>query len=296
MKRMIPAFVLSAALAGCFGETTIDTSSAEALNESVSEIATDLPPQERTRFQAAVQTLIKANRKDGMSLDQVAAALAPSIGGKTAAEVIAAADAWVVAEEKRLAEQERQKRLSELDADIRQYTAEITKLEKVIASEKASAEKGLSEFSLANARYYWRGPSSQQYPVIEVDLSNLHGRDVETVTVRGTLRKTGQPGPVVDGQLRYEFPAHLRAGKTGTMHFEPDVYGDWAEESLRERDDLRLDMELVNVSYPDGDELIKTYVYRGEDPVIQLEAATRRLSNAKAELEKLTSGAQPTGS
>lgn len=296
MKRMIPALVLSAALAGCFGETTIDTSSADALNETVREIATDLPPQERVRFQAAIKTLIEANRQDGMTLDQVAAALAPSIGGKTAAEVIAAADAWIAAEERRLAELERQKRLAELDADIRQYTAEIAKLEKTIASQTVRAEQGLSEFSLANARYFWSGPSAQQYPVIEVDLRNNHGRDIETVTVRGTLRKTGAAGPVVDGQLRYEFPAHLRTGKTGTMHFEPDVYGDWANEVLKDRDDLELDMEMVNLTYPGGEELIRTYVYRGEDPLIQLDTANRRLKDAKAELKQLMSGTQPTGS
>ena len=296
MKRIIPALVLSAALAGCFGETTIDTSSAGALNETVSEIAKDLPPQEQARFRAAVKTLIEANRQEGMSLDQVAAALGPSIGGKTAAEVIAAADAWTAAEEKRLAELERQKRLTELDADVRKYTAEITKLKKTIASQKAKADQGLSGFSLTNARYFWRGPSAQQYPVIEVDLSNNHGRDIETVTVRGTLRKAGEAGPVVDGQLRYEFPAHLRTGKTGKMHFEPDVYGDWANEVLKDRDDLELDMEMVNFTYPGGEELIRTYVYRGEDPLIQLDTATRRLKDAEAELKQLMSGTQPTGS
>lgn len=296
MKRIIPALVLTAALGGCFGETTIDASSAEALNESVSDMVGDLQPPERARFEAAVQTLIAANRKEGMNLDQIAAALAPQIGGKTAAEVIAAADAWTAAEEKRIAEMEREKRRSELNADIRKYSAEITKLEKVIADQKVKAERGLSEFSLSNARYYWRGPSGQEYPVIEVDLSNRHARDVETVTVRGFLHKTGESKPLVEGQLRYEFPANLRAGDTRTMHFEPDVYGDWAKESLKDRDDLEISVEMVNLTYPGGEELIKTYVYRGEDPIIRLETASRRLNDAKAELDQLVSAKQPTGS
>jgi DNA-binding transcriptional MerR regulator len=296
MRKTLPALALAIVLSGCFGDTVIDTSSVEDLNESVRDMGEELQLNERLRFEAAVQTMIEATRKEGMSLEEVATALETQIGGKTAVEVIAIAEAWTAAEEKRIAEEQRQQKSAELSGKIEEYTAEIARLEKLIVEQKAHSEKVLGEFTLSNQRYFWRGPSQQEYPVIDVELTNNHSQPIEMVVIEGVLRKAGEDKPLVEGQLRYEFPARLQPGKTKKMRFEPDLYGDWAKRELMDREDLELSVDLLNVTYPGGKELIRTYVYRGDDPVIQVESLKRRLGDAMVELKSLATDGAATGS
>ncbi|HMB47372.1 MAG TPA: DUF6694 family lipoprotein [Afifellaceae bacterium] len=287
MKKIVSALALSIALSGCSGEVTIDTSSVEALNSSVREITEELPPADRQRFQAAIETLIDAKRGDGRSLEVVAKELTPEINGKTAPEVIAAADAWVVAEEARLAKLERERTLSDLDGKINEYTAEIARLEKVIIEQNARVKKVLAEFSVSKPRFFWRGSGENMYPIIEFDVTNSHSEPIETVVVSAALMEEGRAEPLNEGQLRYEFPRRLQPDKTASVRFEPDVYGDWAKKELRGREDLKLSAEVANMTFVGGEELIRTYVFRGDDPVLQVENLKRRLVEAKTQRNAL---------
>ena len=296
MKKVLPVLALTIALSGCFGETTVDTSSVDTLNGSVRDISEDLTPDVRLRFEAAIQTLIEANRGDGRSLPEIVVALKPQIGGKTAVEVIMIADAWSKAEEKRIADLERKQTLDDLHGKISEYTSEIARLEQVIIDQNVNSEKVLGEFSVSNQVYFWRGPSGGQYPVIDVEVTNSHSQAIETVVLRGVLRAAGKAEALVDRQLRYEFGARLKPGETKKIRFEPDQYGDWAKAELQGREDLELAMDVINLSYPDGTELIRTYVFRGDDPVLQVENLKRRLNDAKTKLNALIAGGVPTKS
>jgi hypothetical protein len=294
MKKVLPVLALTIALSGCFGETTVDTSSVDTLNGSVRDIAEDLPLAEKLRFEAAIQTLVEANRGEDRSLPEIVAALKPQIGGKNAAEVIAVADAWTKAEEKRVADLERKQTLDDLHGKISEYTSEITRLEKVIVEQNANSEKVLGEFSVANQVYFWRGSSGRQYPVLDMEVTNNHSKAVETVVFRGVLRAAGKAEVLVDRQMRYEFGARLKPGETKKIRFEPNEYGEWAKAELEKRDDLELSVDIINLSYPDGTELIRTYVFRGDDPVLKVENLKRRLNDAKTRLNALMAGAEPT--
>jgi len=295
MRKSLPVLaltsVLTLSLGGCFGETVIDTRSAAALNETVAEISEDLSPAERKRFKAAIKTLVDANRSgeggEARNLDQIAAALGPHIGGKTAMQAIAAADAWTAAEEKRLAELERRHRLKELEGNISEYTAEIARLETVIVEQAAQAEIVRGKIGLSGERYFWKETLAEDYPLIDVEVTNNHDRPIRTVVIRARLRGKDGPDPLVDGQLRYEFRSSLKPGKSVRMRFEPDVFGDWAKTDLKDREDLELNAEIVNLSYPDGTELIRTFVFRGDDPIVKVDGLKRRLEKAQAERSEL---------
>ncbi len=287
MTKILPVFVpilaLALALSGCSGEPRIDTTSAYALNKSVAEVSTELAPADAERFQAAIATLVDASKNESQGLEALAAALGPKIGGKTAGEVIAIADAWSAAEAKRIAEEQRQAKLAELETNISEYTLEIARLEKVIKAEAAVVAKGLPEFSFSEQRYFWRESLAESYPIIDVRITNNHDRAIETVIIRGQLHAAAGGDALVDGKLRFEFPRGLKPGKSQKMRFEPDVFGIWAKADLKDRTDLTFSVEIANAGYPDGSELIRTYVFRGDDPVVRLEGLRRRLTKAKTD-------------
>lgn len=282
LPAIVPVVALVIALGGCSGETRIDTTSAYALNTSVAEIGAELPPADRARFNAAVATLVKAHRGDTQGLDALATVLGPEIGGKTAAEVIAIADAWSAAEAKRIAEEQRQQRLAELETNIRDYTSEIARLEIVIRQEAAMVASALPQFAFSDERYFWRETQAESYPIIDVRMTNNHDKAIETVVIRARLHAGGGDA-LVDGKLRFEFPRTLKPGQSQKMRFEPDVFGIWAKADLKDRTDLKFTVEIANVSYPDGSELIRTYVFRGDDPLVKIEGLKRRLAKATTE-------------
>jgi len=286
-RSLILAAAMVLALGGCFGETVIDTRSGDALRESIARISQDLAPKERKRFQAAVKVLVDAHKGDGRSTDEIAEILGPQIGGKTAADTIAAADAHVAAEKARLAEQERERQLKELAAKISEYSIEISRLELIIVEQAETANSVRSRLDLSDARYFWRESNAESYPVIDIEIANNHDRPIRTVVINARLMEADNNNPLVEGKLRYEFPSNLKPGSRTRMRLEPDIFGDWGNVALKDRDDLTLSVELENLTYPDGVELVRTFIVRGEDPEFKVKSLRRRKAEAQAELEAL---------
>lgn len=275
------------ALGGCFGETVIDAHSGDALKESVARISEDMAPKDRRRFQAAIKTLTDAYGGDGRSMDEIAEILGPQIGGKTAADAIAAADALVAAEKARLAEQKRERQLEELAAKISEYSTEISRLELIIVEQAERANSVRAKLELSGGRYFWRETNAESYPIIDIEIANNHDRPIRTVVINARLMKPDDNKPLVEGKLRYEFPSNLNPGARTRMRLEPDIFGDWGNVALRDREDLTLSVELENLTYPDGMELVRTFIVRGDDPEFKLKSLRRRKAEAQAELEAL---------
>ena len=76
---------------------------------------------------------------------------------------------------------------------------------------------------------------------------------------------------------------------TSEMRFEPDIFGPWGNAALQDREDLVLSAEVENLTYPNGAELIRTFVVQGDDPTFRIKTLKRRKTEAQAELEALQS-------
>ncbi len=287
-RSIILAAAMVLSLGGCFGETVIDTRSGSAFKDSVDLISEELSPAERKKFHAAIKTLTEGHLSDGRSLDEVAEILGPKIGGKTATDAIAAADAQIAEEERRAAELKRQQELKSLEAKISEYTAEISRLETVIVEQAERAKIVRVKFDLFGARYFWRESNAENYPLIDIEIANLHDQPIRTVVIKARLSEPGGKS-LVEGKLRYEFRSNLKPGTRTKMRFEPDIFGPWGNAALKDREDLTLSVEVENLTYPNGAELVRTFVVRGDDPVFRIETLKRRKTEAQAELEALQS-------
>ena len=285
-RSTILAAAMVMALGGCFGETVIDTRSGSAFKDSVDLLSEDLSPSERKKFHAAIKTLTERHLSDGRSLDEVAEILGPKIGGKTVADAIAAADAQIAEEQRQAAEAKRQREMKALEAKITDFSAEISQLETVIVEQAERAKIVRAKFDLHNARYFWRESNAETYPLIDVEIANLHDQPIRTVIINARLSEPGGK-LLVEGKLRYEFRSRLKPGTRTKMRFEPDIFGPWANTNLKDREDLVLSAEVENLTYPNGAELIRTFVVRGDDPVFRIETLKRRKTEAQAELEDL---------
>jgi hypothetical protein len=198
--------------------------------------------------------------------------------------VIATADALIAAEEKRVAALERKRRLKELQAEITEYTAEISRLETLIVEQAEKAKVVRARFDLSGARYFWRESNAETYPLIDVEIANNHDQPIRTVIINARLSEPHGAKPIVEGKLRYEFRSNLKPGARATMRFEPDIFGDWGNEALKDRDNLVLSAEVENLTYPDGAELVRTFIVRAEDPQFKVKSLRRREAEARAAL------------
>ncbi|MDW9479014.1 hypothetical protein GOB57_10100 [Sinorhizobium meliloti] len=256
MKLAKPIFVVAIALllTGCdlAGEPRLDTSSDDALRQSIEEMSADLSDADRERL-AKTLMLLAFDTGDGESgglLAMVAFAgdpgrLASRIGeranGLTAQEVIALGDA--------IKNDRTRERVSLLRSDIRTLEEYFAGLE----NQMKLVERQLGYLEIASPRYYWHEGSLGDEPVLDFHIKNNSGQAISKIRFRGIVTSHGRSVPWIDDTFSFEFKGGLESLESQHLKLTPGLgIGDWSNIDLKERTDLVLALETIKVELAGG--------------------------------------------
>lgn len=242
--RTIKGMVLAVAMAGLVGcgDPTIDGSSEAAAKESIEKIGRGLDEGKRAEFQRSIQVLAFQELDVGEVLagrltpEAAAGKMYKALDGKTAAQVIAEADAVI-------AEREAKQR--------QQALAEIAELEaKAAQAEAAKAE--LAKFKVHRSRFYIKDGewSFERTPIIELQVENGTAHAISRAYFRGTLATPGRSVPWVQDSFNYAIPGGLEPGETVDWALKPNMFSDWGKASAPE--DAVFTVEVVKLDGADG--------------------------------------------
>lgn len=253
MLRYVFFGLLTIGVWGC-GDPTIDTSTDEAMEESIAEVRESLDPGVRARFDTAIMTVSMS----GVSLETLmageagAASLANQVKGKlegrTGEEVLEIADSI-------RAEREAERR--------RQAEQEIAELEE--QRERAvAAERKLANFTVDRSRLEMReNYFEREEPLIELTVTNGLGVAVSRAYFTGTLQSEGRSVPWIREDFNYQIPGGLEPGETATWRLAPNQFGPWGQ--VDAPPDAVLTVEVKRLDGPDGEALFGGVTWDDED-------------------------------
>lgn len=237
----MPAIVIAALLAAGCGAPRIDGTSPEKLAASIQKVTASLPEAERSKFGAAVMTV---STKDlltgglaslaGKSSEQIQAQAASTLNGKTAAEVIAAAEA-IRAE---IAAKERAQALTEIK-ELEDKKAGAT----AARNELAKFEISRSRFRLVPQRF--GGPE----PLIEMTVKNGTAAPISRAYFVGTVASPGRTIPWIREDFNYQIAGGLEPGESASWSLAPNQFGPWGKTSVPS--DAILTVVAVKLDGPD---------------------------------------------
>lgn len=233
-------------LAACSKEKTIDTSSDEAMESSIQKVKENLTAEEKEKFEESVMLLTL----NGGSLFEMAAdpdgavrRMKDRVDGKTAAEVIAEAEAVRIEREKvRLErEMEMQKQLEE----------EIAELEGEQKAADAAKEK-MKDFEVLTSRFYYSKNAYRSAPTIELSVKNRLGEAVSRAYFHGVLETPGRSVPWVADNFNYSISGGLEPNEEATWKLAPNMFGAWAK-APKERNDMVLTVTVTRLDGANGE-------------------------------------------
>lgn len=203
----------AAILCGAACTKRIDTTTDESAQKSIKAVRDSLSAAEREKFDEALKVVAmsEVNFKTLLSGD-APTNMKRSLDGKTAGEVIAAAEAL---------QREREER------ERKEALAEIAELEK----QKDDAEKAkveLAKFVVTRARFY---KEKQTYgrpePVIELSMRNETKIPVSRAYFTGTLGSKGRAVPWLKEDFNYSISGGMEPGEWKQVRLAPNMFGDW---------------------------------------------------------------------
>lgn len=223
-KRRAAVALVGALVAGCDAalppaEPRLDASSDDAFQESMARVRGSLSESDKNAFDEALQALMFGNLSfsDFMTDPDGTAArfeqdVKRSLDGKTAADVILAAES-VIAERKA---REREQGLEEI-AELR-------------AAREASsaARKSLKDFKVVRSRYYKDERSyGRMEPVIELTVRNDTKHPVARAYFEGTIASPERSVPWLVEDFNYSIPGGLEPGEEDTWNLAPNSFSEW---------------------------------------------------------------------
>lgn len=249
-------FILSSLLLGACAEPKIDTSSDDRMKASIAEARASLPEAKRSKFDTALQVLFFSGLSFGDVLRQGAA---PGVGGietrvkealngKSASDVIAAADSVRKQQEAKEREQALQ---------------EIRELE-----EKKSAADGarqeLAKFVVVRSRFYHRHEAlGITEPIIELTVRNGTSGPISRVYFVGTLASPKRSVPWLKESFNHQIPGGLEPGEQASWRLSPNMFSEWGR--VQAPGDAVLTLEVVRLDGANGAKLYSTMDFTDED-------------------------------
>ena len=232
------ALVTLTLLVAC-AEPRVDASNDERAKASIEKVRQSLPESTRARLDESIR-ILALNRMGNI----FAAAMNPAgakddmirpLNGKTADEIIAAADAVVAARQTKEREQA-MKDVAELEAK---------------RARSSQAVQELAKFKVESARFQLQpqrfgGPQ----PVIELKVENGTAQPVSRAYFVGTLSSPGRTIPWLKDGFNYTIPGGLELGENAEWDLVPNQFGPWGK--IESRPDMVLTVELVRLDGADG--------------------------------------------
>jgi len=234
--------LLGLCVAGC--ARRLDTTSPETVKTSLARMRASLPPEKLAKFNESVMVLAGSSLFDGAGQglggllamagkdpNQVLAEALKDLNGRTADEIIAAADK-IVAERKA--------------RERAQALAEIKELEEA----KAAAEKAkvaLAKFEVIKSRFYQRQSSFMKQPIIELTVKNGTDQPIARAFFVGTVASPGRAVPWLRQDFNYPISGGIEPGETASWSLAPNMFSGWGVDTPR---DAVFTVEVVRLDGP----------------------------------------------
>lgn len=241
--RLVLTLLSLSLLVGC-AKRTIDGSSDAALKSSMERVKAGLSAEEKAKFEESIMVIAF----NGGNIFQMAAdkedpfrRMRDRLNGKTAAEVIIAADK-VKAEQAKLAEELKHRERAQIES-------EIVELE---AKKKAAIDAAtkLKSFEVERSRFYFSEGRFSHDAVIELSVVNNTGIPVSRVFFHGVLATPGRSIPWVEDDFNYPISGGLEPGEKATWKLSPNMFGAWSR-APKDRTDMVLTVTVKRVNGPD---------------------------------------------
>ncbi len=210
MKKLsFMLLALAIMLAGC-ADPAIDGSSEETMAASLEEVKSDLPKDERARFDDALDSylLFTIGYEDYLQTPQSAATRArirEALHGKTGMDIIDG-----------VPEAERQSALREL-ARLKE------KKQRAIEVKKA-----LEDFRVESSLFYkLKDKYGKPVPHVKLRVRNNTPHPVSKAYFRSTLTAPGRAAPLLRKEFSYQAPGGLTPGRDAYWQLTFDRYSEW---------------------------------------------------------------------
>ena len=233
-------------LAAC-GPGRVDGTSDESLKKSLEQVRTELPDDERTKFDQAIQEIAFADLglndllvagKTGDALG-LAEKIREKLDGKTGAEILAQA-------QEIRAERERKER--------EQALQEIQELRSKASTAEQAAEE-LKAFEILRSRFYKR---PQRYgrpePIIELTVVNGTKFAISRAYFRGTIASPGRSVPWLREEFNYSISGGLEPGEGAKWMLAPNTFSDWGKVDAPA--DAVFTVEVLKLDGPDSEPVL----------------------------------------
>lgn len=256
MKARCAIPVAVAVFVGACGAPRVDTSSEKRMQQSLSEVRESLPPDRRNEFDAAIQTL-SMSQVDFAALftsgtapdaDKIARDMKSALEGKTAEEILEAADRVIAAQKAK----ERERALAEI--------AEL--LKERDATRKAQAE--LARFEILRSRYYKeRDYFGSMEPRIFLRVRNGTKFPVAQAYFVGRITSPGRSVPWLEEEFNYTIRGGLEPGEEAQWTLAPNQFSDWG--TVKPPADAGLEVAVTRLDGPDGEAVLSIQEFTAED-------------------------------
>ncbi|HOB54188.1 MAG TPA: hypothetical protein PKG76_15865 [Acidobacteriota bacterium] len=254
-KSIILALGMTLLLAAC-AKPRIDTSSDEAMKKSIATVRESLPEKDREKFDESLKivafsqmdfsTLVAAG-SSGMNLTETK--VKQVLAGKTAEEIIAAADRIVTERQQK----ERAQALNEIkELEEKQTQAQRAKIE-------------LAKFQVIRSRFYKvKEMFLGDQPVIELSVKNGTDYPVSRAYFVGTLASPGRAVPWLKEEFNYPISGGLEPGESANWRLSPSMFaGEWSR--VEAPKDAILTVEVVELAGADGKSLFSSRAFTPDD-------------------------------
>jgi hypothetical protein len=237
----------------------IDTSSDDKMKSSIERVRSSLPEDRRAKFDAAIATVGMSNIDFGRAMadamtgktpnaDRMLGDVKTALNGKTADEIIAAADK-IVAERKAKERAEALKEIAEL-------------LKERDAAKLAAAE--LAKFEILRARFsQHKDFIGMKQPRVELRVKNGTGKAISRAYFVGTLSSPGREVPWLKEDFNYSIAGGLEPGEETTWQLSPNSFSPWG--AVDAPKDAGLRVTVTRLDGPDGEPLFSTHEFTEED-------------------------------
>lgn len=262
MRPILLVAGIALILVGC-GQPRLDLSSEQSAEKSAAAIRASMDSNSRAEFDRAligmVTTSLMADvfsRDDDSSpeateaeLQERIAQVAPQLHGKTAKEIIAAADRIAEDLERKQDERESQQK----ERERQQALIEIAKLTEEIQQNEEN-QRILDGFRVLESQIY-KDDSAFSFNKIGIYLrvKNDTGGAIQRVFCRDRLSSPDRSVPWHEGTWNYEITGGLEAGEIDEWRLEPNFMNDLRKVELK--NDMVYTVEPVGLVSADGTEI-----------------------------------------
>lgn len=254
MTRWLAVFIL-VLLAGC-SQPRVDTSSDEKMKESIAEARESLPENRRAEFDRALLTLSMSQVDfaevfaTGKTPDKeaIGSDLKKSLEGKTAEEIIAAADSVIAAQKAK----ERERALKEIQELIKERDA----------AKAAAAE--LAKFEVLRSRFYKERDYFGSFePRILLRVRNGTKHPISRAYFKGKIASPGRSVPWLEEEFNYPISGGLEPGEEAEWVLAPNQFSEWGRVSAPP--DAGLIVIVTRLDGPNGEAVLSTQEFTEED-------------------------------